>query len=201
MSFCSTPSTDFFDVDFEPRTPEVLLEELKASALEPHEFLELTHDAPRLSVRGRMAKDPLLEARMALAVLWRSAAKHGVHEALRARHELSRQLDGLGDRRIARDAGEPELIRAETEQRHDGRVDRGELPLCEPLDRVVDPKPPAKHAENERADEIAILDSRLTVDRHVGLHRPLVDSSENPQRPLAVVHASLAPAARRAPRA
>jgi hypothetical protein len=68
---------DFFDFDFTPRAPEVLLEELKASALQPHEFLELSLDGGVLTVRGMMAKDPLLDARMPLAVLWRSAAKHG----------------------------------------------------------------------------------------------------------------------------
>lgn len=68
---------DFFDADFEPRTPEVLLEELKALVLEPHEFLDLALDGGALSLQGMMAKDPLLEARMPLAVLFRSAAKHG----------------------------------------------------------------------------------------------------------------------------
>ncbi|MBS1152942.1 MAG: hypothetical protein H6Q89_4640 [Myxococcaceae bacterium] len=68
---------DFFDADFKPRTPEVLLEELKESALEPHEFLDLTLAPGGLTVRGMMAKDPLLDARMPLAVLWRSAAQHG----------------------------------------------------------------------------------------------------------------------------
>ena len=68
---------DFFDSDFKPRAPEVLLEELKASALEPHEYLELTLSEGVLTVRGVMAKDPLLEVRMPLAVLWRSAAKYG----------------------------------------------------------------------------------------------------------------------------
>lgn len=68
---------DFFDFDFSPRTPEVLLEELKASALEPHEFLDLSLEGSVLTVRGMMAKDPLLDTRMPLAVLWRSAAKHG----------------------------------------------------------------------------------------------------------------------------
>lgn len=68
---------DFFDGDAEPRAPEVLLEELKASVLEPHEHLDVQLDGGKLSVSAMMAKDPLLDTRMALAVLWRSAAAHG----------------------------------------------------------------------------------------------------------------------------
>lgn len=68
---------DFFESEGEPRTPEVLLEELKGLVLEPHELMEVALDGGRLSVSAMMAKDPLLDARMALAVLWRSAAKHG----------------------------------------------------------------------------------------------------------------------------
>lgn len=68
---------DFFDFEFTPRAPEVLLEELKATSLQPHELLDLSLQGGVLTVRGMMAKDPLLEARMPLAVLWRSAAKHG----------------------------------------------------------------------------------------------------------------------------
>lgn len=68
---------DFFDADFDPRPPEVLLEELKAAGLEPHEFLDLSLESGKLSAGAMMAKDPLLDPRMPLAVLWRSAAKHG----------------------------------------------------------------------------------------------------------------------------
>jgi hypothetical protein len=68
---------DFFADGFDPRPPEVLLEELKAAALEPHEFLELELDGGSLAMRAMLAKDPLLDNRMPLAVLWRSAAAHG----------------------------------------------------------------------------------------------------------------------------
>ena len=68
---------DFFSDDFDPRPPEVLLEELKAAGLEPHELLDLSLQGGKLTAAGMMAKDPLLDTRMALAVLWRSAAKHG----------------------------------------------------------------------------------------------------------------------------
>lgn len=73
---------DFFDGDAEPRTPEVLLEELKAFVLEPHEHLDLQLDGGKLSVSAMMAKDPLIDSRLALATLWRSAAKHGGKGAL-----------------------------------------------------------------------------------------------------------------------
>ena len=68
---------DFFSDDFDPRPPEVLLEELKAAGLEPHELLDLSLQGGKLTATAMMAKDPLLDTRMALAVLWRSAAKHG----------------------------------------------------------------------------------------------------------------------------
>ncbi len=55
----------------------MLLEELRAAALEPHEFLEVSLDGGTLTVRGMMAKDPLLETRMELATLFRSASGFG----------------------------------------------------------------------------------------------------------------------------
>ena len=66
---------------------------------------------------------------------------------------------------------------------------------------MIDAKLPAKNAEHERADEIAILDARLLIDRDVGRHRSLADSREDAERSLAIGHASLVPAVMRAPRA
>jgi len=68
---------DFFNASFSARPVEVLLEELKQVHLEPHEFLDVSLDGGELTVRGSMAKDPLLETRMELATLFRSASGFG----------------------------------------------------------------------------------------------------------------------------
>lgn len=68
---------DFFNASFSARPVEVLLEELKQLHLEAHEFLELNLTDGELTVRGMMAKDGLLETRMELATLFRSASGFG----------------------------------------------------------------------------------------------------------------------------
>ncbi len=68
---------DFFNASFSARPVEVLLEELRQAQLEPHEFLEVSLDGGTLTVRGMMAKDPLLDTRMELATLFRSASGFG----------------------------------------------------------------------------------------------------------------------------
>ena len=68
---------DFLNGSFSPRTVEVLLEELRQQQLEPHEFLELGLDGGDLTVRGMMAKDGMLDTRMELATLFRSASGFG----------------------------------------------------------------------------------------------------------------------------
>jgi hypothetical protein len=68
---------DFFNASFSPRSVEVLIEELKQVHLQPHEFLELHLEGGELTVRAMMAKDGILDTRMELATLFRSASGFG----------------------------------------------------------------------------------------------------------------------------
>lgn len=60
-----------------PRTPEVLLEELSALALQPHELLDVARDGARVSLRGMLGQDAFLESRLQLMSLVRSAERFG----------------------------------------------------------------------------------------------------------------------------
>lgn len=62
---------------FAPRPAEVLMEGLALANLQPHEFLDVSREGARLTVRGMLGQEAFLDARVQLATLVRSAERFG----------------------------------------------------------------------------------------------------------------------------
>lgn len=60
-----------------PRSAEVLMEELSGLSLLPHEFLDVSREGARVSLRGMLGQEAFLEGRVQLATLVRSAENFG----------------------------------------------------------------------------------------------------------------------------
>jgi hypothetical protein len=60
-----------------PSCPEALMEELSGATLHPHEFLDVSRDGAKLTLRGMLGQDAFLESRLQLASLVRSAEAFG----------------------------------------------------------------------------------------------------------------------------
>jgi hypothetical protein len=60
-----------------PTCPEALMEELSASQLQPHEFLDVSRDEAKVTLRGMLGQEAFLESRLQLATLIRSAEAFG----------------------------------------------------------------------------------------------------------------------------
>jgi hypothetical protein len=67
---------DFFDWSYGGRTPDAMLEELRALTLPAHEFVDLELNGGVLRVRGLVSRDTLTEIADPLACLFRSGALH-----------------------------------------------------------------------------------------------------------------------------
>lgn len=60
-----------------PSSPEALMEELGTTPLQPHEFLDVSREGAKVSLRGMLGQDAFLESRLQLATLVRSAEAFG----------------------------------------------------------------------------------------------------------------------------
>jgi hypothetical protein len=60
-----------------PSCPEALVDELSSNPRQPHEFLDVSREGCKLTLRGMLGQDAFLESRMQLATLVRSAESFG----------------------------------------------------------------------------------------------------------------------------
>lgn len=60
-----------------PSSPEALVEELANTPLLPHEFLDVSREGAKVTLRGMLGQDAFLESRVQLATLVRSAEAFG----------------------------------------------------------------------------------------------------------------------------
>jgi hypothetical protein len=62
---------------FAPSSPEALMETVSGSPLLPHEFLDVSRDGARVTLRGMLGQEAFLERRCELAAMVRSAESFG----------------------------------------------------------------------------------------------------------------------------
>ena len=135
------------------------------------------------------ASVPRGDARRHRQLRWPPSAREGPEDSVDETGRspdpgFARQLDGIGDRRVGRDAVQvQELVRACPQEVERGRRDRGEWPRRGLRQEMVDGGSLALHAQGDFADESTIARVRelsaCTFQSGCQVVTPRVDGAEH----------------------